>query len=195
MGRRARLQRANTSMSRTVPARWSLQGAKAGRDASPCPAHAGVPATDVRTPRASGLRARYFKDLRKWSEREDLNLRPLVPQTSALTGLRYAPTWGEALEHRSGEDKGKSPHPPLLPASSPETRASWIHPRRRYPMPRHERSSVCSAKSTRGPRHRPPVGDYLSSASLSIPQRNCLFCAADSGHCGPIARSIGGGLQ
>lgn len=27
----------------------------------------------------------------KWSEREDLNLRPLVPQTSALTGLRYAP--------------------------------------------------------------------------------------------------------
>ena len=28
----------------------------------------------------------------EWSEREDLNLRPLVPQTSALTGLRYAPT-------------------------------------------------------------------------------------------------------
>ena len=27
-----------------------------------------------------------------WSEREDLNLRPLVSQTSALTGLRYAPT-------------------------------------------------------------------------------------------------------
>ena len=27
-----------------------------------------------------------------WSEREDSNLRPLVPQTSALTGLRYAPT-------------------------------------------------------------------------------------------------------
>ena len=27
----------------------------------------------------------------KWSEREDLNLRPLVPQTSALTRLRYAP--------------------------------------------------------------------------------------------------------
>ena len=26
-----------------------------------------------------------------WSEREDLNLRPLVSQTSALTGLRYAP--------------------------------------------------------------------------------------------------------
>lgn len=29
--------------------------------------------------------------LLKWSEREDLNLRPLVSQTSALTGLRHAP--------------------------------------------------------------------------------------------------------
>ena len=29
--------------------------------------------------------------LMKWSEREDLNLRPLVSQTSALTGLRHAP--------------------------------------------------------------------------------------------------------
>ena len=28
----------------------------------------------------------------KWSERRDLNPRPLVPQTSALTGLRHAPT-------------------------------------------------------------------------------------------------------
>ena len=28
----------------------------------------------------------------KWSERRDSNPRPLVPQTSALTGLRYAPT-------------------------------------------------------------------------------------------------------
>ena len=27
----------------------------------------------------------------EWSEREDLNLRPLVSQTSALTGLRHAP--------------------------------------------------------------------------------------------------------
>ena len=27
----------------------------------------------------------------RWSEREDLNLRPLVSQTSALTGLRHAP--------------------------------------------------------------------------------------------------------
>jgi hypothetical protein len=31
-----------------------------------------------------------FKGCR-WSEREDLNLRPLVSQTSALTGLRHAP--------------------------------------------------------------------------------------------------------
>ena len=28
----------------------------------------------------------------RWSERRDSNPRPLVPQTSALTGLRYAPT-------------------------------------------------------------------------------------------------------
>lgn len=31
------------------------------------------------------------KQKEKWSEREDLNLRPLVSQTSALTGLRHAP--------------------------------------------------------------------------------------------------------
>ena len=34
---------------------------------------------------------------RNWSEREDLNLRPLVPQTSALTGLRYAPNRAKRL--------------------------------------------------------------------------------------------------
>jgi hypothetical protein len=32
-----------------------------------------------------------LKLLAIWSEREDLNLRPLVSQTSALTGLRHAP--------------------------------------------------------------------------------------------------------
>jgi hypothetical protein len=41
----------------------------------------------------------------EWSEREDLNLRPLVPQTSALTGLRYAPTWRGGLDHHCGPDK------------------------------------------------------------------------------------------
>ena len=30
--------------------------------------------------------------LDKWSEWRDSNPRPLVPQTSALTGLRYTPT-------------------------------------------------------------------------------------------------------
>jgi hypothetical protein len=43
---------------------------------------------------ARGLRVAetlYLKGL-IWSEREDLNLRPLVSQTSALTGLRHAPT-------------------------------------------------------------------------------------------------------
>ena len=42
----------------------------------------------------SGVDVDFRKDLilfGKWSEREDSNLRPLVPQTSALTGLRYAP--------------------------------------------------------------------------------------------------------
>ena len=33
----------------------------------------------------------------KWSEREDLNLRPPVPQTGALTGLRYAPNPGTLM--------------------------------------------------------------------------------------------------
>src|SRR5271166_3707724 len=35
----------------------------------------------------------------KWSERRDLNSRPPVPQTGALTGLRYAPCralWGQS---------------------------------------------------------------------------------------------------
>src|SRR5262249_31537163 len=31
------------------------------------------------------------KSLKSWSERRDLNSRPPVPQTGALTGLRYAP--------------------------------------------------------------------------------------------------------
>jgi hypothetical protein len=35
-------------------------------------------------------KAPYFRGF-FWSEREDLNLRPLVSQTSALTGLRHAP--------------------------------------------------------------------------------------------------------
>src|SRR5439155_21992382 len=42
--------------------------------------------------RCDAFRACAQPSLRtKWSEREDLNLRPLVSQTSALTGLRHAP--------------------------------------------------------------------------------------------------------
>src|SRR5215212_8765916 len=50
-----------------------------------------------------------------WSERRDLNSRPLVPQTSALTGLRYAPMrcfLGSPVDGRNplrcakGEQKG-----------------------------------------------------------------------------------------
>lgn len=51
------------------------------------------------------FRASIFFSGIEWSEREDLNLRPLVPQTSALTGLRYAPTWRRVLDHDRGDDK------------------------------------------------------------------------------------------
>ena len=34
----------------------------------------------------------YPNSLKRWSERGDLNSRPPVPQTGALTELRYAPT-------------------------------------------------------------------------------------------------------
>ncbi len=46
--------------------------------------------------------------LDSWSERRDLNSRPLVPQTSALTGLRYAPNgsdyrgWMSAVQPMRG---------------------------------------------------------------------------------------------
>ena len=39
-----------------------------------------------------GVRFRYSMQCKFWSERRDSNPRPLVPQTSALTGLRHAPT-------------------------------------------------------------------------------------------------------
>src|ERR1700729_3419763 len=35
-----------------------------------------------------------------WSERRDLNSGPPVPQTGALTGLRYAPNIGPHYSHR-----------------------------------------------------------------------------------------------
>jgi hypothetical protein len=41
-------------------------------------------------PAAKIRKAPYYRGF-YWSEREDLNLRPLVSQTSALTGLRHAP--------------------------------------------------------------------------------------------------------
>lgn len=54
-----------------------------GRMASHCPSSS---ASIARRSRKALVHLR-----RKWSEREDLNLRPLVSQTSALTGLRHAP--------------------------------------------------------------------------------------------------------
>src|SRR3954451_9603334 len=44
-----------------------------------------------------------------WSEREDLNLRPLVSQTSALTGLRHAPNV-VPLARIAGLRKARSHH-------------------------------------------------------------------------------------
>jgi hypothetical protein len=38
-----------------------------------------------------------FRGFFFWSERRDLNPRPPVPQTGALTGLRYAPTAGRTI--------------------------------------------------------------------------------------------------
>jgi hypothetical protein len=46
----------------------------------------------------------------KWSEREDLNLRPLVSQTSALTGLRHAPS-GRSLSFDPGFVQGAEGNP------------------------------------------------------------------------------------
>ena len=43
-----------------------------------------------RYPNQKMQKAPYYRGF-FWSEREDLNLRPLVSQTSALTGLRHAP--------------------------------------------------------------------------------------------------------
>ncbi len=42
----------------------------------------------------------YFMGF-NWSERRDLNSGPPVPQTGALTGLRYAPTIGPHYSQRS----------------------------------------------------------------------------------------------
>ena len=62
--------------------------------------HAGVPVRETSPNRLCILRQHRKKAAKrdpgvikslKWSEREDLNLRPLVSQTSALTGLRHAP--------------------------------------------------------------------------------------------------------
>ena len=58
------------------------------------------------------IRIWYYRG--KWSEREDLNLRPSVPQTDALTGLRYAPLSGTLMtieesvkwRHASRRDEG-----------------------------------------------------------------------------------------
>src|SRR6476659_9178496 len=60
------------------------------------------------------------KPTNNWSEREDLNLRPLVSQTSALTGLRHAPNV-VPLARIAGLRKARSHHF----AASAETPRNW----------------------------------------------------------------------
>jgi hypothetical protein len=56
----------------------------------------------------------------QWSERRDLNPRPLVPQTSALTGLRYAPT---IAPYRRSPSAMQSFQTRFTFATAPSTRA------------------------------------------------------------------------
>ncbi len=54
----------------------------------------------------------------RWSERQDLNLRPLVPQTSALTGLRHAPSKPACVTSSVPFGKAANPKALLLFASA-----------------------------------------------------------------------------
>ena len=59
---------------------------------------------------AEATKKTYVIQWEKWSERGDLNSRPPVPQTGALTGLRYAPTIGIGRPAYTGSpsrNKGK----------------------------------------------------------------------------------------
>src|SRR5208337_723033 len=65
-----------------------------------------------------------------WSEWRDSNPRPLVPQTSALTGLRYTPTLAlieKAPLRRNAARKGGQPQ-------NPSTRPVRIWPSSGYEM-------------------------------------------------------------
>jgi hypothetical protein len=54
-----------------------------------------------------------------WSERRDLNSGPPVPQTGALTGLRYAPNIGPYYRERRPMPQHARPSrsPPAISAS------------------------------------------------------------------------------
>ena len=71
---------------------------------------------------------------KKWSEREDLNLRPLVSQTSALTGLRHAPNV-VPLARIGAMRKARSHHFGALPSStgSPQAPGTPATPLKRRP--------------------------------------------------------------
>ncbi len=55
----------------------------------------------------------HLKELTgKWSEWRDSNPRPLVPQTSALTGLRYTPTFATYREGTArAQRRAQAPYP------------------------------------------------------------------------------------
>ena len=91
------------------------------RSSHPLPtvAHA---AFGQREPYGPGQSARQMIE-KKWSEREDLNLRPLVSQTSALTGLRHAPNV-VPLARIGAMRKARSHHFGASPASAGSPRGA-----------------------------------------------------------------------
>ena len=54
-----------------------------------------------------------YKSMACWSERRDLNSGPPVPQTGALTGLRYAPSMRPDYSERPTQAQGASPQQAL----------------------------------------------------------------------------------
>ena len=61
---------------------------------------------------------RYPCESKNWSGRQDLNLRPLAPQASALARLRYAPTETKMNFQKTQKPKKKSPNRSLTQTSA-----------------------------------------------------------------------------
>src|SRR3954469_20130835 len=65
--------------------------------------------------------------LRCWSERRDSNSGPPVPQTGALTGLRYAPPEPEPLRWPRSPRKGALAGPRTAGSSGKSAEEVWTH--------------------------------------------------------------------